>query len=283
MKKVLWILVLILIVSLSTVFSACNSATPQGLLGDYWGNYEQFTYSVTDKNNPDAQILGSYSLAIEKFAKGSKVTLAEGFELLDVSNGNLITGSLDINGEKIDTACYFEIADNNTFLVPVASYRKVVSGTDVTVTKMNYDGTNCNYTITTNGVIKSGSINNKTPMYDTNEIYNTLRGASTLSTAFSMSFNVPIPAENTSATLTAACSSNSILTSPDASANELYGEGINCYAVTLSRSTEVPGISYTLYYGVDQMTVSNWKITRPLIKIVEGKVEYNLTGVSVVK
>lgn len=283
MKKILWVVVLVLIISLSAVFTACNSATPQGLLGDYWGNFEHFTYAVTDKTDADNIIKGTYTYSIEKFAKDSDVTLAEGFTLKKVSKGNLIVGSLDINGEKIDTACFFKISSDNAFLVPVASYRKSVNADMTEIIKMTYEGTTCNYEIDTNGTIKKGSIGNKSPMYDTNEIYNTLRGASTLGTTFSMSFSVPLPTEDTSASLTAQCSSTQTLQSPVESANALYGEGIECYKVTLSRSTEVGGVSYQLYYGTQEMAVSNWKIIRPLIKIVEGSVEYDLTAVSVVK
>ncbi|MDD4839388.1 MAG: hypothetical protein PHE93_01785 [Clostridia bacterium] len=281
MKKFLSIIVLVLIISMSFAFTACSNATPQGQLGDFWCNKEYFTYTVTDKTVENAPVTGTYFLSIEKKNEGENVTLATDFVLSDVEDGKLVKGYLDINGVTIETTCFFEIASGNNFLVPVASWRKVVESDKTTTTTINYDGTTCTYEIDTNGVLQEGAISYSSPYYDTNEIYNTLRGASTLGTGFSMSFDVPLPAENTAANLTAACSITAKLTSPQESANELYGEGINCYQVNLSRKTDVSGTYYTLFYGTEQMTISNWKITRPLVKIIEGSVEYDLVEVSV--
>jgi hypothetical protein len=283
MKKSLFVFVIIIIAASGLIFTACNNATPQGQLGDYFTNYEKYVYQAVDKTDENAPVTGTYVMSAEKFSGGQNVTLAEGFVLNAVGAGVLVEGNLTIADTTITTKCYFLITSNNNFLVPLASYRNEIKGGVETQTKINYSQGSCTYEYILDGQKTEGSLSFNSPCYDTNEIYNTLRGASTMGVGFSMTFSVPLAAENEVASLTASCGANERVSSPAESADELYGEGIDCYVVTLSRSTKVAGINYTLYYSTSQITVNNWQLTRPLIKIVENKVEYNLLSVSTVK
>lgn len=283
MKRLLLVSALILIVVLSFSFSACNNATPQGQLGDYFCEVEKFTYSAVDKTDAQNPTIGTYIMTIEKF-DGGNVTLTDGFVVNGAKTGVLVSGNLNIGTTNIETKSYFQTASNNNFLVPIASWRKTSKNGEESVITQNYSQTVCDYKISETGKAdKTGSLSFKLPCYDTNEIYNTLRGASTMGSGFSMSFSVPLPQENLIASLSASCNATKTLTAPDEASSEIYGEGKNCYEVILSRSTSVGGISYNLYYGVDQLSVNNWKITRPLYKIVEGNVEYLLVDVTTVK
>ena len=70
MKKTVLCLFLVLTVCVACIsLSACNNATPQGQLGNYFSKYEKYTYAVHDSKN---NINGTYELEIKEYAKRDK-------------------------------------------------------------------------------------------------------------------------------------------------------------------------------------------------------------------
>lgn len=283
MKKVILIAVSIMLVAVFAVsFVACNNATTQGQLEDVWYAYEQYVYDVNDGTNQ-----GEYTVTIKWFSEGDVTVGAT--TLKSPSKGYLVTGKLNIADAEYDTACYFKRVDGNSFLIPAASYRKQnVPSSPSSNLEINgvYDGSTFNYSGTVAGENKQGSIELSSPYYDNNEFHQMLRGVSTMSTSFSFSFKVPVAGvESGAVTLTASCTSTEKITAPVKS-----GE-IECYKVSLSRSTKVDGKKQQLYYSVSPLPLDtdgdgtdDFKPKKALVKIVEptadGEVTYILKSAS---
>lgn len=283
MKKAVLLIAVIAVVSvLSLSLAACNNATVQGQLENVWRPYEKYVYKVTDVDGT----VGSYSVVIEEHLKGETVVCGAS-TLNDVKNGYLVTGELNIGSTKFDTACYFNLIDSSSYLVPVASYRKQTVDSSTTLEiNATYDGAKYNYSGSINGEAKSGVIEAKAPFYDNNEFHQVLRGASSMATSFSFNYNVPVVSENEAGVfaLTASVSATEDVTVP------VKDSAINCYKLNVSRSTKVAGASQTLYYSTEALAVDSnldgvvdakdWKLTRALVKIVEpakgGNVVYEL-------
>ncbi len=279
MKKVILTLVSILFVALFAVSAvACNNATTQGQLEDIWYDYESYVYDVNDGTN-----VGEYSVAIKWYGEGDVTVGAT--TLKNPGKGYLVTGKLTIAGAQYDTSCFFKRVDGNTFLVPVASYRKQVNpASPETNLEINgtYDGSTFNYSGVVAGENKQGSIGLSAPYYDNNEFHQVLRSVSTMSTGFSFSFKVPVVANEIGAvSLTASCASTEKITAP------VKDGEIDCYNVTISRSTKVDGKKQRLYYATSPLELDtdgdgavDYKPKKALIKIVEptadGEVTYTL-------
>ena len=203
-------------------------------------------------------------------------------------SGHVINTYLDIDGTQIESTCFFVNVSSNSFYVPRSSFRKVtVDGTESYRVQINYTTSGAKYTLTENGESKkTGTLELSSPFYDNNEFYTMLRGASTMGTAFSMSYGVAIVAPNeiAVATLSASCTSTETLSAP---AKAFKDGKVSCYKTTISRSTTVAGISYTVYYAASPVTSISGSavrsIVRPIVKIVEGDVVYTLSDISAVK
>lgn len=283
MKKVVLVLVSIILVAVFAVsFVACNNATTQGQLEDIWYDYESYVYDVNDGENT-----GEYTVTIKWYGDGD-VTVG-GTVLSSPGKGYLVTGKLEIADVTYDTACFFKRVDGNTFLVPVASYRKQVSAsspeTDLEVNGV-YDGASFNYSGIVAGKDVSGNLELSSPYYDNNEFHQVIRSVSTMSTSFSFSFKVPVVAsESAAVSLTASCSSTEKITAP------VKDGEIDCYNVTISRSTKVDGKKQHLYYSTSAVELDtdgngevDYKPKKVLVKIVEptsdGEVVYLLKSAS---
>lgn len=277
MKKTASIAALIaLIIICAVVFTACNNATTQGQLEDVWQSYEKYVYKITDGEGGDE--IGSYVNEI-KLVKVPSATEDNPAPSVDVQvgsvdgttyktsrNGYLITGMLvfdegnSVTGKETvsETACFFELSNGNTFLVPKATYRRTVEDGAVTAL-MNgtYDGSTLSYTLKADGAQdKSGQIALGNPFYDNNEFHQSLRGVSTFSAAFSFSFSTPVVnnGEITAASLTAMVTGTETVTT-GITVTDDKGETvpyeIECYKTMLGRATTVAGVSQTLYYAVN--------------------------------
>ncbi|NLZ25562.1 MAG: hypothetical protein GX891_03780 [Clostridiales bacterium] len=280
MKKLLLTLPLVLIVAAALFsFTACNNATPQGQLGDYFAPYEKYTYLVTD-NNAETPVTGVYTVEIKKFKKDSIVTLAQGEVLNGVPEGHLIKGRLEIADTVIEQSCYVDNVNGNSFLVPRASFKRVSkNGALLYESLINYTS-GVSYKLKTSADdIKVGNLSVPAPYYDNNEFMTMLRGASTMGSGFAMTYNVPVvtPSETASAQLTASCSGTEGITVP------FKEEAIDCFAINISRQTIVAGTTYNAYYAASQIEINGRKLTRVLVKFVEDKVVYELKEIITVE
>ena len=203
-------------------------------------------------------------------------------------SGHVIKTYLDIDGTQIESTCFFVNVSSNSFYVPRSSFRKVtVDETESYRVQINYTSSGAKYTLSENGKAKkTGTLEISSPFYDNTEFYTMLRGASTMGTAFSMSYGVAIVAPNeiAVATLSASCTSTETLSAPE----KAFKDGkVSCYKTTVTRSTTVAGINYTVYYATSSVTSINGSavrsIVRPIVKIVEGDVVYTLSDISAVK
>ena len=87
-KSVLFLICVALICVACLTLTACNNATPQGQLGNYFSKYEKYTYAVHDSKN---NINGTYELEIKEYAETkNSVVLSDGFTLENKSAGHLI-------------------------------------------------------------------------------------------------------------------------------------------------------------------------------------------------
>lgn len=283
MKKLILVLVSISLVAIFAVsFVACNNATTQGQLEDIWYDYESYVYDVNDGVNT-----GVYTVTIKWYGEGDVQVGAT--NLSSPGKGYLVTGKLEIADTVYDTACFFKRVDGNTFLVPIASYRKQVSAS---VPESNleingvYDGSVFNYSGVVAGENKQGSIELSSPYYDNNEFHQVLRSVSTMSSSFSFTFKIPVAAnEATAVSLTASCASTEKITAP------IKDGEIECYNVAISRSTKVDGKKQRLYYSTSALELDvdgdgavDYKPKKVLVKIVEptsnGEVTYLLRSAS---
>lgn len=285
MKKSALVIVIMLTVVACLSLTACNSSTPQGQLGNYFAPYEKFVYDVAHTTE-EGVISGKYTIEIEQF-DGGDITVGDVLVKKQPS-GHVINTYLDIDGTQIESTCFFVNVSSNSFYVPRSSFRKVtVDGTESYRVQINYTTSGAKYTLTENGESKkTGTLELSSPFYDNNEFYTMLRGASTMSTSFSMSYGVAIVAPNeiAVATVSASCTSTETLSAP---AKAFKDGKVSCYKTTISRSTTVAGISYTVYYAASHVTSINGSavrsIVRPIVKIVEGDVVYTLSDISAVK
>lgn len=285
MKKSALVIVIMLTVVACLSLTACNSSTPQGQLGNYFAPYEKFVYDVAHTTE-EGVISGKYTIEIEQF-DGGDITVGDVLVKKQPS-GHVINTYLDIDGTQIESTCFFVNVSSNSFYVPRSSFRKVtVDGAESYRVQINYTTSGAKYTLTENGESKkTGTLELSSPFYDNNEFYTMLRGASTMGTAFSMSYGVAIVAPNeiAVATVSASCTSTKTLSAP---AKAFKDGKVSCYKTTISRSTTVAGISYTVYYAASPVTSINGSavrsIVRPIVKIVEGDVVYTLSDISAVK
>ena len=289
MKKTVLCLFLVLTVCVACIsLSACNNATPQGQLGNYFSKYEKYVYDVYDSKTSSN---GIYELEIKAFTEEKNtVELSSGFTLENQTAGHLITSKLTINDYTYVTACYYANVSGNTYYLPKGSYKLVEKGGNKQYDlKTTYSSDSkkgyADYVLSETGKDQQkGSLELKTPYYDNLEFYTMLRGASTMDSGFSMSYNVAIVAPNeiNTATISANCSSTEKV---NGLPTNVFADGqAESYKVTISRSTKVAGLSYTVYYAKSSVKKIDDVDVRPLVRIittiVEGDVTYTLKSVS---
>lgn len=280
-KAILTVLVIAMIALLGICFAACNNATTQGqlanLLNDH--NHEYFEYDVKACNYY-GEILddfeyssGVYTVTLDAYDGGATIEDFGNATLSDVQKGVLVRGSLDIGDTSYDTGCYFNLIGGSSYMVPAYTYRvETVGDSEVFRLQGTYDGSTLNFERWINGEKSTGSVSTKSTYFDNNEFHQSLRTITTFSSNFSFSFATPVVSstEATFANLTAIISSTVSIKTPYTEAVEKYTEsGINCYKMTLSRSTEVSGLYQTLYYATDSITDNGWSLKNVLVRIEE--------------
>ncbi len=300
MKKksiILSIAVITLVAILAGILTACSRATVQGqlanLLKDH--SHEKFVYEVS---NTLDDTKGTYTVEMQAYDADSNVTVD--LDALDartekVKKGILVTGLLEIGNTVFKTGCYYNLIQNSSFMVPCFSYRQQLTD-NVTSFAMfgSYSGSKYSYERIIDGTKSTGQIKLGGLYYDNNEFQQSLRSVTTFESGLSLQFTMPLVSakEATSVTLFAAGSTIEKVHIPYADGIDDYKEdGISCYKITLSRSTEVASMSQQLYYAVENQTYNDWPVFKNvLVKFVEhqndptdGKpydVEYKLKELS---
>lgn len=309
MKKLALALSAILVIALTSVaLVACSNATTQGQLENVWLDGETYVYEVTDTSFETPK-KGVYTVEIKGYGKGATV---EGFgdtSLENVAKGFLVTCELNMDNEAYESVSknYFQIISGSSFMVPYATYTlQKENGAVVFEMSGRYSGTTLNYKMSVNGGEETtGSVFGKSPLYDNNQIHQVLRSAPTLSTSFAFSFSVPVASKNevAIAQLNASCSSKSFIKNewtenykidetpqnPDKpEENTPYkANGIECFKVILSRSTNPSGKHHTLYYAASDVKLNGWPLKKVLVQFEEptenGTVVYTLTKAEIKK
>ena len=76
--------------------------------------------------------------------------------------------------------------------------------------------------------------------------------------------------EASSVSLTAKVNGKTKVKTAFTESNEKYAaEGIECYKTDVSRTTQVAGISQTLYYAESDVLINGWAMKHVLVKIEE--------------
>lgn len=285
MKKIITTISLIILVAVvATTLFACSSATTQGqlqnILNDH--NHETFEYDVAsfakDANGDYTQqtdlYSGSYKVTLDAYKQGATLDLTDGFSITTDADGILISGNLTIGDVTYKTGCYFNIIGGAYYMIPAHSYRvQLIGETETFKLFGSYNGKEYNYTRYINGTMSQGMVEaSGTLYYDNNEFHQALRTISTFSDSLTYAFAVPLVSstEATSIALTAKVSGTTHVKSTFSNTLADYADtGIACYKTYISRSTEVVGVSQTLYYSVKDVAISGWNMKHVLVKIEE--------------
>ena len=283
MKKVILTISIVLVVALACVsMTACNNtATTQGqlrnILSDH--NSESFEYDVCAKDADGNKIEGydgTYNVTLKAYGEGAKI---ENFgssdtNLENLSAGILVNGLLRVGTQTYETGCYFKLINGSSYMVPAYSYRVQKDGEKETFRLFgSYDGKKFSYTRTVNGEKSKGSVEaGGTTYFDNNEFHQSLRTITTFSDSLSFGFSMPLVSatEASSVSLTAKVNGKTKVETAFTSSNEKYAaEGIECYKTDVSRTTQVAGISQTLYYAESDVLINGWAMKHVLVKIEE--------------
>lgn len=264
MKKKLIISVLAIMVIIGAIFalSACNrSASPQGQLSNFLidHNKEHFEYDVKDGQT----LLGTYTVDVTLYPNGSSINCPTQIE--NVSKGVLVESVLDVTKDGkhsvYQTGCYFNLVNGSSLMVPAHTYRiQTEDGVETFRMTGTYDGSTFRYDKTVGEEQSNGTLKLSGTYFDNNEFQQCLRSVSTFSTSFSMSFATPLvsPNETANVSLTVSCSKVvKIKTAYTDSIAEYAETGIDCYKVSLSRSTKVAGVAHVLYYAKANVKANN--------------------------
>lgn len=288
MKKFISIiLVIAVILALGISLCACNNATTQGQLANVWQSYEKYVYDVIDSSS-GKEINGTYTVTIKEYPEGSSVENFGDSSLAKVKKGVLVSSHLEIADTDLKTGCYFIINNNGNYMTPDSSFRvQSKDGKETLNLNGKYKKNAFEYNLNLKGESKKGSIKLNSPYYDNNEFHQTMRSISTFSEKLKFDFNVPIVADEiNSVKLTAQCLSSEKVKTPFTASHKekdktpYAKDGIECFKVSISRTTDVQGSSQTLYYAKNDVKVNGWPLTKVLVKIVEpagdGNITYNL-------
>ena len=282
MKKIiLSLLIVVMVVVLGVGLTACNSATPQGQLADLLFNHdhETFTYDVKIydvKNASYDQETGTYVARLDKFKKDATVEFGSR-TLSNVSEGIRVTGELTYGTTHYEMGCYYTLVSGMSYMVPAYSFMTVIENGETTYEMQGkYNGSTfeCERKLGSDEALNN-SVKLSGTIWDNNQIQQILRAvpSSTFSSGMNLSFSTPIATakEFGSASLTATGKSTASIKVPYTNTNdELQENGINCYQITLSRSTQIKKtMTHTLYYAVDEIKIKGWGMKNVLVKMIE--------------
>ncbi len=275
MKKIILIcLILVMTLTIGIGLTACNKATPQGQLANILQHHrhEQFEYDVLDTADNST---GTYTVSLDAYNAGSEITDFGTATLKNVQEGILVRGRLAHKDTIYETGCYYNLVGGTSYMVPAYSYRiQNVNGKNTFSVQGTYAGGNYEYTRILNGESSSGSVGASGTVFDNNQFQQALRSVTTFSSGLALSFSLPLVTETEAATATITASGNSVAEIKTAYTDTLHAyaeKGVPCYQIGISRSTQVTGMSQTLYYAADDanITYQNWPIKNILVKIIE--------------
>lgn len=274
MRKIfLSLIVIVMVAVLGIGLTACNNATPQGQLANILNehSYEKFEYEVLDTKDDST---GLYTVELQAFKKNSSVDFGTR-TLSDVKEGIRVKGLLIFGDTTYEMGCYYNLIGGTiSYMTPAYSYRTItVNGENAFEMQGKYNGSTfeCERYVgddtLTDSVKLSGTI------FDNNQFQQGLRSVTTFASGLNLTFSTPVVNKNgvASATLTASGSSTTRVKEIGYtdSIDDLREEGIECYRIELSRSTQVAGMSQTLFYAVNDIKFQGWKIKNALVKIIE--------------
>ena len=283
MKKVILTISVMLIAVIACLsMTACNNtATTQGqlrnILSDH--NNETFVYDVFAKDSDGNKVEGydgTYTVTLKAYSNGSSISDfgSADTKLENLSAGVLVKGLLTVGTQTYDTGCYFNLINGSSYMVPAYSYRVQKDGENETLRVFgSYDGKKYSYTRTVNGEKSEGTVEaGSATYYDNNEFHQSLRTITTFSDSLSFGFSMPLVSatEASSVSLTAKVNGKTKVKTAFTESNEKYAaEGIECYKTDVSRTTQVAGISQTLYYAEKEVLINGWAMEHVLVKIEE--------------
>lgn len=283
MKKVILIISVMLVATIACLsMTACNNtATTQGqlrnILSDH--NNESFEYDVFAKNANGDKVDGydgTYVVTLKAYSDGSQIENfgSSSTTLENLSAGVFVKGVLNVGTQSYETGCYFKLIDGSSYMVPAYSYRVQKDGETETLRVFgSYDGKKFSYTRTFDGKTDEGVVEaGNATFYDNNEFHQSLRTITTFTDSLSFAFAVPLVSatEATSVGITATVNGKTDVKTAFTESREDYQEkGIACYKTYISRSTQVAGISQTLYYATSDVNINGWNMKHVLVKIEE--------------
>lgn len=310
MKKVILIFTLTaMVLAMSLGLAACNSATAQGQLANLLNphRHESFEYSVTSDYEG---VSGTLNVHLDAYSKGDTITGLGSVEASTFDYDCVVVKShLEASVDGIDYIIYYGCVyklttSSTTYMVPQRCFRQVWQDDDLTFEMLGiYQNDNTfkytrkigNKVIDNEQILKLSS----GTKLDNNEFQQILRSVTTYGSGLNLSFITPIVTMNANepaevVTLNAVANST-----PVAVTGTVFGEkyavknergeeeypykenGIKCYKVTLSRSTQIEGRNETLYYASEEVKFNGWAISQPLIKFEEplkkNNKEYTVT------
>lgn len=219
---------------------------------------------------------GTYAVTLKAYSNGSSISDfgSADTKLENLSAGVLVKGLLTVGTQTYDTGCYFNLINGSSYMVPAYSYRVQKDGENETLRVFgSYDGKKYSYTRTVNGEKSEGTVEAESATYyDNNEFHQSLRTITTFSDSLSFGFSMPLVSatEASSVSLTAKVNGKTKVKTAFTESNEKYAaEGIECYKTDISRTTQVAGISQTLYYAESDVLINGWAMKHVLVKIEE--------------
>ncbi len=278
MKKIISALIIVVLIAVLAVsLSACNNATTQGQLANILNEHseEHFVYDVINSQDNSN---GTYTVDIVSYSKGDTIANFGNTTLQNVQDGILVASKLEIDNVVYNTGCYYNLINGSSYMVPAYSFRtQKENGSETFALQANYADGSFNYEKVFDGdasTKQSGSIEVSGTYFDNNQFLQSLRSVTTFSSAFTFSFATPLADEIESSLVTLNTTCVAVqkvvdIAYTNASSDEkIKLEGIDCYKMRLSRSTEVVGTAQTLYYATSNISVNGWEVKTPLIKYV---------------
>jgi len=293
-KRILSILVISVILLLCLGLTACNNASPQGLLANILAEHNHETISYKAVNTMDNSE-GTLSVKLDAVKAGGSVAEFGARELSNLKQGIVISTTLVFGTATYKSGCFYELVSGMQYMVPKYSYStRLENGNTVFSMNGEYDGGEFKFDKDVNGEKSNGSLSVSGTVFDNNQFQQALRSVTTFSSGFTIGFTNPVvaPTEETTANLTASGSAaTENIKTPFTEGIEKYAEsGISCYPVKIARVTEVEGSAQMLYYATENVLINGWEVKNPLVKIVEpfkgsdGKqynMEYSLTAIEI--
>lgn len=272
---------LVAAVACLTMTACNNTATTQGQLCNILSDHssESFVYDVCAKNADGDKVEGydgTYTVTLKAYAEGSSLQSfgSSDTNLENLPAGVFVKGVLSAGTQTYETGCYFKLIDGSSYMVPAYSYRVQKDGENETLRVFgSYDGKKYSYSRTVNGKTDNGVVEaSNATFYDNNEFHQSLRTITTFTDSLSFSFAVPLVSatESTSVGITATVNGKTEVKTAFTDSREDYAEkGIECYKTHISRATQVAGISQTLYYATNDVSINGWNMKHVLVKIEE--------------